>query len=660
MAKGLAIGVKVCASSKAVIGERGAKARYGAGWKSKLAYGSIQEQVVDLSARALTVVVDSESDKDDGGLVATSSSVDDTANAKLEMKLLLGCACALVELLYGREVRGPLDVLCETWVVGEKSKESTVSYVLAMREKLKEMTEIVQENVSKEQSRQKQWYDKGARTREFKPGDLVLVLLPTSSNKLLAQWQGPYQIKERKGKVNYSIDMHDRKKRLRVFHVNMLKEYQVRLAEETVCVVEEDEVDEEIPSWNDKVQGSMKIGEKLNDNQRAELKLLLRRIPYAYRKLFKGEVEEMLKHDIIEPSNSEWASPILPIRKKDGSWRFCVDFRHLNTLSKLDAYPMPRIDELIDRLGQARFISTIDLTRGYWQIPIAQKDREKTNFATPYGLFQFKVLPFGLNGAPACFQRLMDRVIQGCEDYAAAYLDDLVIFSNSWKEHLEQLEVALSRIQKAGLTIKASKCQMGMEECVYLGHIVGNGVVRPEAGKVEAVKTFPIPKTRRSRKSAPNSISWTEKCDQGFNLLKEMLCSTPVLNCPDLTSPFILQTDASDRGVGAVLSQYGVDGQEHPIAYFSRKYSAREQNYSTIEKECLAIKLATHAFRVYLLGREFTVETDHRALEWLHRLKDSNPRLCRWSLTLQPFKFSVRHKAGVTNGNADALSRAGD
>ena len=377
------------------------------------------------------------------------------------------------------------------------------------------MTEIVQENVSKEQSRQKRWYDKGARTREFKPGDLVLVLLPTSSNKLLAQWQGPYQIKERKGKVNYSIDMHDRKKRLRVFHVNMLKEYQVRLAEETVCVAEEDEVDEEIPSWNDKVQGSMKIGEKLNDNQRAELKLLLLRyadifrdipgkthlvehrietdkahpvkippyrIPYAYRKLFKGEVEEMLQHDIIEPSNSEWASPILPIRKKDGSWRFCVDFRRLNTLSKLDAYPMPRIDELIDRLGQARFISTIDLTRGYWQIPIAQKDREKTAFATPYGLFQFKVLPFGLNGAPACFQRLMDRVIQGCEDYAAAYLDDLVIFSNSWKEHLEQLEVALSRIQKAGLTIKASKCQMGMEEYVYLGHIVGNGVVRPEVG----------------------------------------------------------------------------------------------------------------------------------------------------------------------------------
>ena len=294
---------------------------------------------------------------------------------------------------------------------------------------------------------------------------------------------------------------------------------------------------------------------------------------------------------------------------------------------------MPRIDELIDRLGQARFISTIDLTRGYWQIPIVKKDREKTAFVTPNGLFQFKVLPFGLNGAPACFQRLMDRVIQGCEDYAAAYLDDLVIFSNSWKEHLEQLEVALSRIQKAGLTIKASKCQMGMEECVYLGHIVGNGFVRPEA-------------SISAPKSAPNSISWTEKCDQGFNLLKEMLCSTLVLNCPDFTAPFILQTDASDRGVGAVLSQHGADGQEHPIAYFSRKYTSREQNYSTIEKECLAIKLATHAFRVYLLGREFTVETDHRALEWLHRLKDSNPRLCRWSLTLQPFKFSVQHKAG--------------
>ena len=626
------------------------------------------------------------------------------------------------ELLYGREVRGPLDVLRETWVAGEKNKESVVSHVLEMRERLKEMAQIVRENVEKEQSRQKFWYDKGARSRVFSSGDLVLVLLPTSSNKLLAQWQGPYQVKERKGDVNYLVDMHDKKKRFRIFHINTLKEYQVRHEEGAVCFGEEGEVEKEIPAWDEAVPGRVKFGVQLNAEQRAELEALLQkyadafsdtpgkthlvehyieteqtrpvkvppyRIPHAYRKLFEGELQEMLKHKIIEPSTSEWAAPILPIKKKDGTWRFCVDFRRLNSLSRLDAYPMPRVDELIDRLGQARFISTIDLTRGYWQIPIVTKDREKTAFTTPYGLFHFMVLPFGLNGAPACFQRLMDRILKGCEDFAAAYLDDVVIYSISWQEHLRQLEEVLSRIRRAGLTIKASKCQMGMEECLYLGHTVGSGVVRPEVDKLEAVRLFPVPKTKRqvrtflgltgyyrkfipdyasisaalsdlTKKSAPNTLHWTEPCQKAFDTLRERLCSSPVLRCPDLAAQFVLQTDASERGVGAVLSQQGPDGQEHPVGYFSRKYSAREQNYSTVEKECLAIKLATQAFQVYLLGREFVVETDHRALEWLHRFKDTNPRLCRWSLMLQPFKFTVRHKAGVTHGNADALSRAGD
>ena len=257
------------------------------------------------------------------------------------------------ELLYGREVRGPLDVLRETWVAGEKNKESVVSHVLEMRERLKEMAQIVRENVEKEQSRQKFWYDKGARSRVFSSGDLVLVLLPTSSNKLLAQWQGPYQVKERKGDVNYLVDMHDKKKRFRIFHINMLKEYQVRHEEGAVCFGEEGEVEKEIPAWDEAVPGRVKFGVQLNAEQRAELETLLQkyadafsdtpgkthlvehyieteqtrsvkvppyRIPHAYRKLFEGELQEMLKHKIIEPSTSEWAAPILPIKKKDGTW----------------------------------------------------------------------------------------------------------------------------------------------------------------------------------------------------------------------------------------------------------------------------------------------------------------------------------------------------
>ncbi|KAL5494291.1 hypothetical protein EMCRGX_G015592 [Ephydatia muelleri] len=488
------------------------------------------------------------------------------------------------ELLYGREVRGPLDVLRETWVAGEKNKESVVSHVLEMRERLKEMAQIVRENVEKEQSRQKFWYDKGARSRVFSSGDLVLVLLPTSSNKLLAQWQGPYQVKERKGDVNYLVDMHDKKKRFRIFHINMLKEYQVRHEEGAVCFGEEGEraelealLQKYADAFSDTPGKTHLVEHYIETEQTRPVKVPPYRIPHAYRKLFEGELQEMLKHKIIEPSTSEWAAPILPIKKKDGTWRFCVDFRRLNSLSRLDAYPMPRVDELIDRLGQERFISTIDLTRGYWQIPIATKDREKTAFTTPYGLFHFMVLPFGLNGAPACFQRLMDRILKGCEDFAAAYLDDVVIYSISWQEHLRQLEEVLSRIRRAGLTIKASKCQMGMEECLYLGHTVGSGVVRPEVDKLEAVRLFPVPKTKRqvrtflgltgyyrkfipdyasisaalsdlTKKSAPNTLHWTEPCQKAFDTLRERLCSSPVLRCPDLAAQFVLQTDASERG----------------------------------------------------------------------------------------------------------------
>ena len=380
---------------------------------------------------------------------------------------------------------------------------------------------------------------------------------------------------------------------------------------------------------------------------------------------------------------SEWAFPIVLVRKKDGSIRMCVDYRRLNSVSREDAYPMPRIDDLIDRLGKAKFITTLDLTRGYWQMPVAAEDQHKTAYATPFGLFQFRVMPFGLNGAPASFQRMMDRVVDDLQDFAAAYLDDLIIYSNTWEDHLKHVRVILQRLREAGLTVKPTKCQFGMERCVYLGHVVGGGTVQPEASKVETVRQFQVPETKKqvraflgltgyyrkfipnyariaasltdlTRKSASNNVCWNASCDEAFKELKQILCTSPVLRNPDFSQPFILQTDASDRGVGAVLSQRDENGEEHPIGYFSKKLLSREERYSTVEKECLAIKLAIQAFRVYLLGRKFTVQTDHRSLEWLHRLKENNARLTRWSLALQPYNFVVEHRK---NGNADALSR---
>ena len=264
--------------------------------------------------------------------------------------------------------------------------------------------------------------------------------------------------------------------------------------------------------------------------------------------------------------------------------------------------------------------------------------------------FQFRVMPFGLQGAPATFQRMMDRLLTGACKFAAAYLDDLVIYSSTWRDHLQHIRFMLQRLQEAGLTVKLCKCQFGMQQCTYLGFVVGSGLLRPEVDKLQAIKQLPIPNTKRdiraflgitgyyrkfianyatvaapltdlTKKNFPNLVTWTDCCAKAWQALKDVLCSSPVLKSPDFTSQFILQTDASNQGVGAVLSQRDEHGSDHPVAYFRKKLLPCKVRYSTVEKECLAIRLATHSFRVYLLGRPFIIQTDHRALQWLDKLK---------------------------------------
>ena len=296
------------------------------------------------------------------------------------------------------------------------------------------------------------------------------------------------------------------------------------------------------------------------------------------------------------------------------------------------------------------------------------------------------MMPFGLCGAPATFQRMMDEVIRGMDKFASAYLDDLIVFSYNWEDHLTHLRVMLNRLGEVGLTTKPSKCQLAMAECTYLGHVVGNGVVKPETTKLQTIEQFPLPTTKKQvrsflglagyyrrfipdyatiaaplneliRKYEPERISWSEGCNRAFCELKGRLLSYPVLRNVNFSLPFTLQVDASDVGVGAVLSQIDEEGMDHPVAYFSRKLLPREQKYATVEKECLAIKLGIEKFSVYLMGREFTIQTDHRALQWLSKCQNLNSRLTRWSIALQSYKFKVLHRRGTENANADALSR---
>ena len=222
-----------------------------------------------------------------------------------------------------------------------------------------------------------------------------------------------------------------------------------------------------------------------------------------YKEAVEKEIEMMLKEGVIEAANSEWASPIVIVKKRDDTIRLCVNYRKLNAMTLVDAYPMPRIDDILDQLqvGQARHITTLDLAKGYWQIPVAEEDWPKTAFITSRGLYQFKMMPFGPCGAPATFQQMMDQVIRWMHKFASAYLDDLIVFSSTWEDHLSHLRAVLSRLQELGLITKPSKCQFGMKECTYLVHVVGNGVVKPEEGKLRAIDQFPQPKTKKQIRS---------------------------------------------------------------------------------------------------------------------------------------------------------------
>ncbi|CAM4669362.1 unnamed protein product [Lepidochelys kempii] len=398
------------------------------------------------------------------------------------------------------------------------------------------------------------------------------------------------------------------------------------------------------------------------------------------------EIQDMLQMGVIRPSESAWASPVVLVPKPDGEIRFCVDYRKLNAVTRPDNYPMPRTDELLEKLGRAQFISTLDLTKGYWQVPLDESAKERSAFITHLGLYEFNVLPFGLRNAPATFQRLVDGLLAGLGEYAVAYLDDVAIFSDSWADHLEHLQKVLERIREAGLTVKAKKCQLGLNRVTYLGHQVGQGTISPLQAKVDAIQKWPVPKSKKqvqsflglagyyrrfvphysqiaapltdlTKKKQPNAVQWTGKCQKAFNKLKATLMSDPVLRAPDFDKPFLVTTDASERGVGAVLMQKGPDQEFHPVVFLSKKLSGRESNWSVTEKECYAIVYALEKLRPYVWGRRFHLQTDHAALKWLHTVKETNKKLLRWSLALQDFDFDIQHISGASNKVADALSR---
>ena len=410
----------------------------------------------------------------------------------------------------------------------------------------------------------------------------------------------------------------------------------------------------------------------------------LRRYPPAHMEAISEHVDNMLRQGIIEPASSPWASNVVLVKKKDGSLRCCIDYRQLNTVTRKDVYPLPRINDCLDAMASAKLFSTFDLRSSYHQVEVSTQDRDKTTFICPRGMYRYRTMPFGLCNAGATFQRLMDVVMSGLHlDVCLVYLDDIILFSRTVEEHFERLVRVLGRLQSAGLKLKPEKCSLMQRSVSFLGHVVSGEGIATDPAKIKTVTEWPVPVSVKEVRSflglagyyrrfvkgyasiaAPlhaltkkeQPFVWTDKTQTAFEMLRDALTSPPILAMPNDTGDFVLDTDACNQTIGAVLSQVQ-DGVERVIAYASRTLDKREVNYCITRKELLAIVYSLKHFKQYLMGRSFKIRTDHAPLTWLRHTPDPIGQQARWLEIMEEYDFQVEHRPGVRHGNADSVSR---
>ncbi|KAL0152923.1 hypothetical protein M9458_051752 [Cirrhinus mrigala] len=550
---------------------------------------------------------------------------------------------------------------------------NVLDYVSNFRERLHSACDFAKAHLVRTQSKMKSRFDRRSVKRSFQAGDQVLVLLPVPFSALHARFAGPYSVEKKLSQTDYVISTPDRRRKSRVRHINMLKSYVSKGVTEVpsnkdaeptkpavvvpaaLCSSEDDPVVGELTPEH--LQNSAVLSQLDNylaylpQVQKESVVQLLNKYhmlfsdvpgrtsmivhdidvgscppikqhPYRVnpqkRELMRREVEYLLKHGLATPSQSPWSSPCLLVPKQDSTYRFCTDYRKVNSVTKPDSFPLPRMEDCVDKIGCARFITKLDLLKGYWQVPLTARASEISAFVTPDNLLKYSVMAFGMRNAPATFQRLMQRVlsdIPNCE----AYLDDVVVFSHTWEEHLSSLDQVFKELSNASLTLNLKKCEFAKAVVTYLGKKVGQGQVKPVEAKIEAILEFPIPRNKRELRrflgmvgyyrsfcrnfasvvtpltdllSTARKFVWSPECDSTFNAAKDLLSSAPVLSAPCFTLLFKLQVDASSSGARAVLLQEDADGVEHPVCYFSKKFTNAQQKHSTIEKETLALVLA--------------------------------------------------------------------
>ncbi|XP_069970993.1 uncharacterized protein [Penaeus vannamei] len=650
------------------------------------------------------------------------------------------------ELLYGRTVQGPLSVLRDLWedITMRDDVGSSFQYVIELKDKLKECAKIAAQNAEISSSKFKSYFDLKSQDRKFSPGEEVFVLLPDNQNKLLMSWSGPYTVLECRNKVNYLIGEGGKQKLL---HANLLKKYHRRatssqpnvMEEESKidaemnpqivqnCILEDTELsDSNFPLTSDGEEPILpesdqpEICSDLSAEQKSDIDSVIAEfvdvfsltpgctntlehdievhtterikskvypIPIHLKPHFEDEVDQLLEQGIIELSSSPHSSPVVMVKKSDGSYRMAIDYRAVNSVTNFHAEPACTMEEDLYKFSGCNYFSELDLTKAYYQVKLSEKARPLTAFPSHRGLMEFCRMPFGLVNACATYIRLMRIVLAGLKN-VSFYFDNIFIHTKTWDEHKDAIVSVLKRLREHNLTAKPSKCRFGFKSIEYLGFILDGNYLHPKLDKIEAILNLPPPCTKKTlrsflglisfyrmfipqaasltsslsdllRKNVREPLKWTDELTKVFEQLKVALASKPVLKLPDASHPFVLRTDSSDVGLGAVLLQY-VDGHPFPVAYASRKLLDREKRYSTIEKEGLAIMFGIHRFRYYLMGQEFILEVDHKPLIYINKFKGSNNRLLRWSLSLQTYRFRLVHVAGRDNLGADLLSRSGN
>ncbi|XP_054719150.1 uncharacterized protein LOC129228494 [Uloborus diversus] len=634
------------------------------------------------------------------------------------------------ELVHGKNLRTPQTLLYENWMVPEESDPNVVEYILNLTNRLKRCQDLAVEKMSEMQVRRKAWYDKNAVNRQFKVGDQVLVLATNKANKMAVNWIGPGVVTSKISETNYVVDVPERRDKCTIYHVNLLKPYHKRPERVNLIIEEEGEdVEQEAeipfplpdPTYFDlhEMLRASKLEKRVSEKQIDQLGKVLqkhkrvfssdpgctklvtmdieltsadpvRSRPYRMSprqtEIVREEIKRLLDLGIVEIGQSDYTSPLILVEVPGKDPRPCVDYRKLNAITRTEFFPLPNIEEVVERVSAAPYITLMDLIKGYFQIPLTERASRYAAFVTPFGTYRPKNMMFGLLNAPYYFVKLLAQVLNGFEHFTAPYIDDIAIYSQSWEQHVIDVDKVLERLGDAKLTVKPSKCRFAQDSVRFLGHDVGSGKRSPSEAKLKAVQDFPTPTTKTlirsflglvgyygryipnfSEVAAPltsalkgrirkEKVVWTDECEEAFRALKGSLLKSPILYAPDFSKEFILQTDASESGMRIVLAQMH-NGEEHPVLYLSKKFSKAEKNYSVIEKELAAIVYGLKKLAHYLNGQFFRIQTDHSPITYLKKMMGTNARLTRWALCLQQFNFEIEHKSGKRNGNADGLSR---